>query len=557
MDLFRRFRPTSHFVAPHSWSNDPCGAVYIPETQDYLICYQWNPGTTVGGNCAWGMAKSKDLVTWEDCPPALWNGTTYDRLGVFSGSIVSRSMQGKRTLFLFYTSVSALPIHWSKPYIQGCESQSVAISTDYGRSWHRSSANPLISAPPKGQATTGWRDPFVSRWPSLSTLLNKDHETNYMMISSGERHLGPQLHLYLSDDLVKWDYLCVLLDVKGGSGVSSTSSFSWGMNFECASFFTLGKTDYIIIGVEEEDSSTHHNGHYLLWISGTLILRDGKPRFHTSGHGVLDSGLLYAAHIFRDAQGRLLQLGWAAESAKSSAVRSQGWAGCLGHPRELFQVTKPIAEVGSSQQWTVDEASGRMTTLGIRPAPQIATLRQPNFSSLETFCLIQSANFEVEARFSDLSGTEKFIFNVRASPDFAEVTQIIIDLQNEQISIDRSRSSLTELGNQTSDVGRIDLLPGEDLNIRFFVDGSVVEVYANERFAMTSRIYPSMDTSTLASYDFGGFDKSSVAFKCWEGLRSAWPARDAGFNLLEDLHPLRVGPEPVTRTVRCKRDVKV
>jgi hypothetical protein len=25
-----RFRPKSHFIAPHSWSNDPCGAVYVP-----------------------------------------------------------------------------------------------------------------------------------------------------------------------------------------------------------------------------------------------------------------------------------------------------------------------------------------------------------------------------------------------------------------------------------------------------------------------------------------------------------------------------------------------
>ncbi|CAK7232659.1 hypothetical protein SCUCBS95973_008333 [Sporothrix curviconia] len=396
MDAFRRFRPISHFIAPHSWSNDPCGALYIPETQDYLLCYQWNPGTTVGGNCAWGMARSKDLTIWEDCPPALWNGTTYDRLGVFSGSIVSRVIQGQRTLFLFYTSVSALPIHWSKPYLQGCESQSVAISTDYGRSWHRSSANPLISAPPRESATTGWRDPFVSQWPSMSTLLGRDHKTNYMMIASGERDVGPQLHMYVSDDMVSWDYLSAVLGAQAGSNVSSNSSFSWGVNFECASFFTLGTTDYIIVGAEESNTSTRHNGHYLLWLSGTLVLRDGKPRFEVISHGVLDSGLL-----------------------------------------ELFQLSRPIEDVGSSQQWTVDEPSGQMTTLGIRPAPQVTALRSPTFSSLETFNMIQSTNFEVEAQFSNLSGNETFIFNVRASPDFKEVSRIIVDLGKKQISIDR------------------------------------------------------------------------------------------------------------------------
>ena len=112
---FKRFRPTAHFIAPHSWQNDPCGSVYIPETQEYIFCYQWNPGTTEGGNCAWGMAKSKDLVTWKDCSPAIKNGTSYDRLGVFSGSIVSRLIEGRRVLFLFYTSISAVPIHVSTP----------------------------------------------------------------------------------------------------------------------------------------------------------------------------------------------------------------------------------------------------------------------------------------------------------------------------------------------------------------------------------------------------------------------------------------------------------
>src|SRR3954467_3925559 len=107
---FNRFRPASHFIAPHSWSNDPCGAVYVPEIKEYVFCYQWNPGTTEGGNSAWGMARSRDLVTWNDCMPAIRNGIagSYDSLGVFSGSIISRLVEGKRVLFLFYTSVSSL-----------------------------------------------------------------------------------------------------------------------------------------------------------------------------------------------------------------------------------------------------------------------------------------------------------------------------------------------------------------------------------------------------------------------------------------------------------------
>lgn len=541
---FERFRPSAHFLAPHSWANDPCGAVYVPETKEYIICYQWNPGTSEGGNCAWGMAKSKDLVTWEDCAPALQNGESYDSQGVFSGSIVSRLIDGRRTLFLFYTSVSALPIHWSKPYIQGCESQSVAISTDFGTTWNRCQHNPLLREPPKGVATTGWRDPFVSQWPSLSSLLGLGQETNYMLIASGERGRGPELHMYRSHDLCDgWEYVNVVLDAEACSKISDESELHYGMNFECASFFSLGKTDYILLGMEEPDDSAWHNAHYTLWLSGTLVLRDGKPRFHVSGYGLADHGILYAPHVFRDSENRLLQLGWADEAARNDVVKGQGWAGCLAHPRELFEVSKPInAEVvRNGHEWVVDEAAGEMRTLGIRPAPQVNALRyQEGPSMLKNIRDIQSATYEVMATFSNLSGTEKFTFNVRESPDSVEATTIIFDIANGRIAVDRSRSSVLNLGASTPDSGPFRLLPGEDLRVRFFVDVSVVEIYANDRFALTSRIYPSLETSVHASYNLGSFDERHVRLQCWKELCEAWPARKNGLNLFPELHPLKV-----------------
>ncbi|KAL2207650.1 Arabinanase/levansucrase/invertase [Sarocladium strictum] len=540
MQAFHKYRPSSHFIAPHSWSNDPCGAVYVPETQEYLLCYQWNPGTTVGGNCAWGMAKSRDMVTWTDCPPAIWNGTSYDRHGVFSGSIKSLLIEGKRVLLLFYTSVSAVPIHWSKPYIHGCESQSMAISTDYGRTWSRHQANPLLSMPPKGPATTGWRDPFVSQWPSLSQLVGAPDATSYMMLASGEREKGPQLDLYASSDLQSWSSVSIILDVEAGERISPASPLSWGVNFECASFFTFGGREYLIVGVEEEDTTRCHNGHCLLWLSGNLILENGKPRFQIEGHGVLDHGILYAAHIFRDAQGRLLQLGWADEAAKPSTLSTQGWAGCLGHPRELFEVTRSISEkCRDLDEWVVDEEKGTMTTLGVRPAPQVDLLRHgPSYSRFTDLDIVRSKQIDLSATFSYLSGNEKLVFNVLASADMSEATSITFDLADNKVIIDRSRSSLKNTGTNTSEVGHMHLLPGEDLEIRIFVDNSIVEVFVNERLSLTTRVYPVLSDSTGISYDLGDFDERKVELEFWADLKSAWPERDSGIHILEELHPL-------------------
>ncbi|KAL5327737.1 hypothetical protein ACEPPN_005442 [Leptodophora sp. 'Broadleaf-Isolate-01'] len=534
---FNRFRPTSHFIPPHSWSNDPCGAVYIPETQEYRICYQWNPGTTQGGNSAWGMARSKDLVTWEDCPPALTNGSTYDRLGVFSGSIVSRIIDGRRVLFLFYTSVSAVPIHWSLPYLKGCESQSVAFSTDFGNSWQRYESNPLMTMPPKQEMTTGWRDPFVSKWEPMSKLLGVDSSTDYMLIASGEKGRGPQLLLYQSNNLLDWQPTGTLLEMESNAKVTTTSGSNVGMNFECASFFTIGQRHYIIVGVEEDKSSKKHDRHTLLWLSGTLNLDNGQPKFKITSHGLLDNGIAYAAHIFRDAEGRTLQLGWANEGANRQVVEKQGWAGCLTHPKELYEISAPISHVeGDMDRWSVDESSETMTTLGQRLAPQVANLRhQVPSLSLESLQTLRSTNYEIGATFSQLSGNERFVFNVRESPSSAEVTKIIFDIGNHQITVHRSRSSLENLGENSPDTGKFHLLPGEDLNVRIFVDNSIVEVFANDRFALTSRVYPSLEASIGASYDFGYFDQTKIEFRCWEGLKNAWPTRASGQIAMKDV----------------------
>ena len=536
---FNRFRPTSHFIPPHSWSNDPCGAVYIPETKEYRICYQWNPGTTQGGNSAWGMARSKDLVTWEDCSPALRNGSTYDRLGVFSGSIVSRIVDGRRVLFLFYTSVSAVPIHWSLPYLDGCESQSVAFSTDYGNSWQRYEHNPLMTIPPKLEKTTGWRDPFVSKWEPMSKLLGVDSSTDYMMIASGEKGRGPQLLLYQSNNLLDWQPTCTLLEVEANAKITPTSELNFGMNFECASFFTIGERHYIIVGIEEDKTSKRRDGHALLWLSGTLSLQNGKPKFEITSHGQLDHGIAYAAHIFRDAEGRILQLGWANEAANREVIEKQGWAGLLTHPKELYEISVPISQIeGDMDRWNIDENSGTMTTLGMRLAPQVSQLHQSQIApitSLDGIRSLRSTNYDISATFCNLAGTERFVFNVRESPSSAEVTKTVFDLANHRISIHRSRSSLENLGENSPDEGKFFLLPGEDLDVRIVVDNSIIEVFANGRFAVTSRVYPSLESSNGVSWDFGGYDEEGVDVRCWEGLKGAWPARSESAAGIEEV----------------------
>ncbi|KAL5349025.1 hypothetical protein ACLOAV_006451 [Pseudogymnoascus australis] len=518
---FTTYRPSYHFIAPHSWMNDPCGAAYIPEIKEYIL-----PATPPG---AWPALR---ISSRGSTASPLRNGApgSYDPHGVFSGSLVSRVVNNTRVVYLFYTSISALPIHWSKPYIAGCESQSLACSTDFGHSWHRYQNNPVLSEPRHGPSTTGWRDPFVSTWPSLSALRGTRPGTNYMLVSSGKRGRGPELVIYESDDLLSWTELCVLFEAPSETPISQhPSSLHISKNFECGAFFTLNGREYIITAVEPGSAT-----RYVLWMCGTLSLTPaGTPTFTPLSHGALDHGIYYGPHVFRGAKNEVLLSGWADEDLDASPAlkTTQGWSGCLTLPRELFTLSRPLTSADpdavDAHLWARDEVSGTMTTLGVRPARQLRGLRSGSMIySLEALRHLRSKAYEIEARFRGLAGTELLTFNIRQSPADEEVTRIIFSLATNSISIDRSHSSLLH-GRRTPDSGPFKLQDAEDLHVRIFVDNSILEVYANGRFALSTRVYPSRPDALGASCAFEGLDAASagVWMQVWEGLVGAWPER--------------------------------
>ena len=111
-----RYRPQFHFTAPRGWMNDPIRPLKVGAT--YHLHYQYNPCGANWGNMTWGHATSKDLLTWEDHPVALWPTSSYDRGGVFTGSVLQT---GAAEFVAFFTGAALLPISWNLPYTLGME----------------------------------------------------------------------------------------------------------------------------------------------------------------------------------------------------------------------------------------------------------------------------------------------------------------------------------------------------------------------------------------------------------------------------------------------------
>lgn len=88
---------------------------------------------------------------WKDSE-ALALGPTgfghYNGLGIFSGSAQPVNLQGEvdGTLLLMYTSVSWLPTSYSLDYHPYTETQSLAYSTDGGKTFQEYERNPIIDA---------------------------------------------------------------------------------------------------------------------------------------------------------------------------------------------------------------------------------------------------------------------------------------------------------------------------------------------------------------------------------------------------------------------------
>ncbi|MFW5472830.1 GH32 C-terminal domain-containing protein [Knoellia sp. CPCC 206450] len=164
-------RPAYHFSPAKNWMNDPNGLVFHKGV--YHLFFQYNPLGDRWGNMSWGHATSRDLVHWEEQPVAI----PFDaNEGVFSGSVVvdTTNSSGLGTaenppLVAMYTSA-----YTQASGRDGIQAQSLAYSTDDGRTWTKYAGNPVIDI-----GSREFRDPKVfwyapaKEWRMVAVIANE------------------------------------------------------------------------------------------------------------------------------------------------------------------------------------------------------------------------------------------------------------------------------------------------------------------------------------------------------------------------------------------------
>ncbi len=454
-------RPIYHFIAPANWMNDPNGV--IQWQGQYHLFYQYNPNGGFWGTMHWGHAVSEDLIHWSDLPIALApTPNSPDETGCFSGCAVNND--GVPTII--YTG--------TRGERNEQQTQCVATSRDGLMTWEKYPNNPVLSEiPAEAGSTHDFRDPFV--WC--------ESDGWYMVLASRIVGIGGVAFLYRSADLLHWEYLHPLL-----TGRANQTGDVW----ECPNFFPL--EDKWVLIVSGKGRTVPPTVFY-------FIGEYADHQFIAQAEGVLDYDCLYAPLSMMDDQQRRLLFGWLVERRSVEAHKAAGWAGAHSIPRVL---------------------SLREGHLHMEPVPELNRLRgKPHefahiqLSDKDQILNVQGSALDIAAEF-EAAGTVGLAF--ACTPDGSEQTRILYDSEAGELRLIRDQSGSSEGANLSPKVAAHRLLSGELLDLRILLDGSVIEIIANGRTSLCSRIYPMRaDSRGIRVFGHGILRKLSI----WQ-MASIW-----------------------------------
>lgn len=110
---------------------------------------------------------------------------------------------------------------------------------------------------------------------------------------------------------------------------------------------------------------------------------------------------------------------------------------------------------------------------------------------------------------------------IRTSPNGEETTLLYYDTSTRKLVFDATRSG--ERGRKVIEEAPFELADQEPLELRIFVDHSVVEVFANDRQGITRRVYPVRNDSDQVKLFCSGGEAHFGSIETWEMMPSnAW-----------------------------------
>ena len=439
-----------HLRSPRGWLNDPNGACQF--RGEYYLYYQYNPFWPNANQKAWGLFVSPDLVHWRYEGVPIEPSIPEDRNGVYSGcTLVERgaARDGGDRLRAYYTGNVVCPSPNHDPRDRGLtfdgrEANEITCTSDDGKQF--------------GERTVLLRN---ADYPSVCTLHVRDPK---VWEEDGA------LHMILGARHVDHRGMCLLYDSADGQAWTFRqfieSEYPFGYMWECPNIVQLADgSEYVAFspqGLPRMRDRWHNlcQAGYIALPGRILDTTHVDERdFVEWDHG----HDFYAPQTFMDDAGRWILVGWLGGFDRSLGYAPDGlpWCHCLTVPRVLLR----------------DERTGGLLQA---PVPELEALRG------ESVGLAQGHAVVVAGRAADVV--------LRGIEGEGAIT---FD-QSLQVFFARGRLGLRYLVPEHAGGREERSVPVDALeNVRVLVDGSCVEVYANDGAVVFSSRWFADERDTL------------------------------------------------------------
>ena len=464
-------RPIYHYVNPEHTLNDPNGLCFW--NGSWHLFYQAYPPEDPRQH--WGHAISDDLIHWRDLPYAIY---PHPERCCFSGATL---VEEDRVIAIYHgTEVGNM----------------VAVSSD-----------PLLLNWEKvtGEAVIPMADPDGTPKPYrvFDPCIWKKGDF-YYSLSGGTLPNGPANRrlranfLLRSPDLATWEYLHPFVEDDRFTLVGDDGA--------CPYFWPIGDR-YILPFFSHMSGGQYLLGDY----------DEERDKFVVTSHGLFNFGPSVPSGVHAPSatpDGRDVICIFNMNSGKPT----QGWNQIMTLPRRLSLTAR--------------------NELGIQPAGDIESLRLDH-QHIDAMPLpanreivlenIRGNAMEIVAQI-DPANAPMVELNVLRSPDKEEYTRIAffrdrglrnpdstIDGRDSLITIDNSYSSiLPDVLSRAPETAPVFIASDELLDLRVFIDKSVVEVFINGKQCVAVRVYPSREDSIGVSLRSQGRDSQLKSLDAWQ-----------------------------------------
>ncbi len=454
-------RPRFHGMPAAGWTNECHGMTFSDGR--YHLFFQKNADGPYMARLHWGHISSANLYDWREEKIAIAPGDWYDIKGCWSGCVFTDEEITGSKPNIIYTAVD---------YVKAMIAQA-APESDELINWEKNSKNPIINGRPSG-LSDDFRDPYFFR----------NGNDAYIIVGSSAGGVG-------TTTLHKYNPTSKTWSNNGDLFFTGTNQATDGRFWEMPNITQMPDGRWLFTATPLETSE----GVRTLYWTGS-IGADGKflPDANSSSPRLVEMtsrdgfGLL-SPTIYRQ-DDKTLVLGIVPDKLPASDNWNLGWAHCYSLPREWS-----LAEDGSLIQKPYSGLVGlRSETMYSQAGFDLSGVVDlaPVSGRAVEICGI----FEVSASafgfnvFKSASGEGKIYYNPASG-------ELIADFSGIQRLINDSRTY--------NGVYRCPLpvrpTEGENLKINLFIDHSIVDIFINDRWATSIRVFPTdKDANGIEAY---------------------------------------------------------